>query len=134
GAAYLLWLGLSLWRASLAPRAAADPAEPMADVALAPRAVAGHAFSVTALNPKSIAFFVAFVPQFIDDGAPYPPQAAVLIALFVALATLNAIAYALLADAAGRRLRRPSVRRWVERAGGTALIAMAGATATVSRS
>ena len=42
---------------------------------------------VTALNPKSIAFFVAFVPQFIDHAAPVLPQLIVVEATFVTLAT-----------------------------------------------
>lgn len=123
GAAYLLWLGISLWRSGGSALAEAEP-EPVGA-----GTVFRRAFVVTALNPKSIAFFVAFVPQFIDPGAAYAPQAAVLTAIFVALATLNAFAFALLADQAGSRIRRPSVRRWISRVGGTALIGMAAATA-----
>ena len=54
GAAYLVWLGVKLWRAPVAggPVAADAPA------AVEPRRMVGHAFIVTALNPKSITFFV----------------------------------------------------------------------------
>ncbi|MEL6196903.1 MAG: LysE family translocator [Pseudomonadota bacterium] len=123
GAAYLLWLGISLWRAGGSVLAQAEP-EPVAA-----GTVFRRAFVVTALNPKSIAFFVAFVPQFIDPGAAYAPQAAVLVSIFVGLAALNAFGFALLADHAGSRIRRPSVRRWISRVGGSALVAMAAATA-----
>jgi threonine/homoserine/homoserine lactone efflux protein len=46
-----------------------------------------HAYVVTALNPKGILFFVAFVPQFVDASAAALPQFAVLEATFVTLAT-----------------------------------------------
>lgn len=52
---------------------------------------------VTALNPKSIGFFVAFVPQFLDQSSPVLPQFVVMIATFVSLGALNAGLYALLA-------------------------------------
>ena len=64
GAAYLLYLGWKLWTAPVGPVSEAD-----APQASGPK-MAAHAFAVTATNPKSIVFFVAFVPQFIDPAAP----------------------------------------------------------------
>ncbi|MEO0391343.1 MAG: LysE family translocator, partial [Pseudomonadota bacterium] len=55
--------------------------------------------TVTALNPKSNTFFVAFVPQFIDPSAAYAPQAGILIATFVCIAGLNALVFACAATA-----------------------------------
>ncbi|MEO0819183.1 MAG: LysE family transporter [Pseudomonadota bacterium] len=127
GAAYLLWLGITLWRAGAARVEEETPA------AVPAATVFRRAFWVTALNPKSIAFFLAFVPQFIDPGSAYAPQAGILVASFVALAALNALGYAALAERAGRRIRRPSVRRWINRIGGGVLIAMAAATAAMRR-
>ena len=77
---------------------------------------------MTALNPKGIAFFVAFVPQFISPDAPFLPQAAVLVASFVALAAANTLLYALLAGQMSSLVRRPSVRRGFNRAGGGVLV------------
>ena len=94
GAAYLVWLGIKLWRA---------PVGEEADAAIEWRpawTMMAHAYAVTALNPKSILFFVAFVPQFMDAAAPIAPQAALLIVTFVTLAALNAGLYALLAGRA----------------------------------
>ena len=54
---------------------------------------------MTALNPKSIAFFVAFLPQFLDLAAPVAPQMMIFEATFLPLAALNALGYALLAAA-----------------------------------
>ena len=64
----------------------------------------GHAWLVTALNPKSITFFVAFVPQFVNRTAPFAPQAVIMVATFVVLAFANAFGYAFIAT----RARKPS--------------------------
>ena len=93
-----------------------------------------HAATVTALNPKSIAFFIAFVPQFLSVHAPLVPQFAILITTFVGLAALNALAYALLADRLRQTIRKPGVITWLTRGGGVALIAMGVMTATLRRS
>ncbi|KIN79380.1 LysE family translocator [Sulfitobacter mediterraneus] len=129
GAAYLVWLGFKLIRSA--------PSEglsvPAADNITASR-VFGHTAAVTALNPKSIAFFIAFVPQFLSPAAPLLPQFAILIATFVTLAALNALAYALLADRLRQIIARPSIITWITRAGGAALITMGVLTATLRRS
>ncbi|UWR10360.1 LysE family translocator [Sulfitobacter mediterraneus] len=129
GAAYLVWLGFKLIRSA--------PSEglsvPASDNITASR-VFGHTAAVTALNPKSIAFFIAFVPQFLSPAAPLLPQFAILIATFVTLAALNALAYALLADRLRQIIARPSIITWITRAGGAALITMGVLTATLRRS
>ncbi|BBE73613.1 LysE family translocator [Oharaeibacter diazotrophicus] len=126
GAAYLVWLGVKLWRAPIAAADATAPAEAR------PVRIFLHAFAVTALNPKSIVFFVAFVPQFLVAGDPLLPQMAVAEATFLVLASANALAYALLASAARRGIRRPSVQRAVNRVGGSLLVG-AGALAAAWR-
>jgi threonine/homoserine/homoserine lactone efflux protein len=124
GAAYLVWLGVKLWRA---------PVEPGAAPAIGQGRAARDAFLVTALNPKSIAFFVAFVPQFLDPARPFPPQAALLVVSFVVLGAMNALAYAMLAGRLARAVRRPWVRRAFNRVGGGMLIGAGLATAAMRR-
>ncbi|MEW9919313.1 LysE family translocator [Marimonas sp. MJW-29] len=126
GAAYLVWLGIKLIRSA--------PSGGLSLPRGAERQVFGHAAAVTALNPKSIAFFIAFVPQFIRPDAPLMPQFAILIATFVALAAVNAFAYALAADRLRRVISRPSIITWITRAGGGALICMGILTASLRRS
>ena len=127
GAAYLVSLGIKLMRAAPSKGLAL----PEADITA--RGVFGHATLVTALNPKSIAFFIAFVPQFIRPEQALLPQFVILIATFVALAALNALAYALLASRMRRMIARPSVLTWITRAGGATLVAMGVLTATLRR-
>ncbi|MBT8474027.1 MAG: LysE family translocator [Alphaproteobacteria bacterium] len=130
GAVYLIYLGIRLLRSAPAPLATVQAAH----VSIPVRSIFGHAAAVTALNPKSIAFFIAFVPQFLRPDAPLLPQFAILIATFVGLATINALAYALLADGLRTRIGRPSVLVWLNRAGGSALVAMGVMTAALRRS
>ena len=129
GAAYLVWLGVRLIRS--APSAGLEAQSIGRDVTA--RSVFAHNAAVTALNPKSIAFFIAFVPQFVDPQAALLPQFAILIATFVGLAALNALAYALLADRLRRLISRPNVIAWITRAGGATLIGMGVLTATMRR-
>lgn len=116
GAAYLIYLGIKLWRAPVFPTDAATAGN------VAPRRAFAHAYAVTSLNPKSILFFVAFVPQFLLAGERLLPQLLALEAIFLFLATTNAALYAIMASAARQTIRRPSVQRLVNRTGGSLLI------------
>ena len=84
GAAYLVYLGVRLWRAPVS----ADAAPPL-EAAAALR----QAYVATALNPKSIAFFIAFVPQFMESSAPFLRQAVVLVVSFVTMTSATALAF-----------------------------------------
>ncbi|WP_299349748.1 LysE family translocator [uncultured Shimia sp.] len=129
GAAYLIWMG---WRMLRGARYAQTdtlietPAE-------SPRAVFTHAAMVTAFNPKSIGFFIAFVPQFIDPNGAIALQMSILTVTFVGLAAINALAYALLADRLRSRMSRPAVMRGLTRLGGVTLMGMGFMTAMLRR-
>ena len=126
GAAYLVFLGVKLWRAPVGEGTL--EAAPVAR----PRRIFLHAYAVTSLNPKSIVFFIAFLPQFLDGARAVVPQLVIFEASFLTLATANALAYALLAAAARRTIRQKRVQRAVNRTGGTLLIG-AGALAAAWR-
>ncbi len=129
GAVYLVWLGIKLLRS--APSKGMATIETGRDVSA--KGVFTHAAAVTALNPKSIAFFIAFVPQFLRPADPLGPQFAILIITFVGLAWINALAYALLADRLRQMIGRPGVITALTRFGGVALIGMGMATAILRR-
>ena len=129
GALYLVYLGIKLFRS--ASTASIGDLEKVTETNAS--SVFGHAAAVTALNPKSIAFFIAFVPQFVVVDSPLLPQFSILIFTFVGLAAVNALAYALLADKLRARIARPSVLAWFSRLGGSALIVMGVATAAFKR-
>lgn len=76
------------------------------------------------LNPKAIVFFLSFLPQFLDPGAPVVPQIVVLGTLTVVLAGLWWTVYISLIAQAAVLLRRPSVRRGLDRLAGAVLIGL----------
>jgi len=76
---------------------------------------------VTALNPKGIIFFVAFLPQFISPGSGETQQLWVLAITFVVLATLNAALYAMFASKAQQILSTPKTQRIFNFTGGSLL-------------
>jgi len=127
GAAYLVWLGLrSLIEKPCGGWAAADSVE-------STRRLAGRAFIVTALNPKGIAFFVAFVPQFFNPGAPLLPQMVLMGVTFVALAGVTNSGYSLAAARIARHLTRPLWRNAMRWSSGLVLIGAGLMTATLRR-
>jgi threonine/homoserine/homoserine lactone efflux protein len=125
GAAYLVWLGIKLWRAG-----GTLQATPHKTGASTLRML-GHAWLVTCLNPKSLTFFVAFLPQFLDPAAPFLPQVAIFEATFLTLAFANALTYAALASRARGVFRNERALKVLNRAGGSLLIGAGLATVTL---
>ncbi len=117
GAAYLIWLGIQSWRAP----SPLDSLSNKSGAAIGSWRMFRNAYVVTALNPKSILFFVTFVPQFIDPARPLLMQFVILEATFLVLATLNIILWALMASEI--RARWPVTLRHANRIGGVFLIA-----------
>jgi len=128
GAAYLVYLGIRMWRA--------EPAEFVEKMSLpagaGPR-LARQAFLVTLFNPKGIIFFLAFFPQFLNHAAPLWPQMLILGTTFLVLGFLNAIAYGLLAGSAKASLQNPAWQRVVNRMGGSFLIGAGTVTAALQQ-
>lgn len=122
GAAYLVWLGIKLFRAG-----GTLDASPRED-AVSSLKMLGHAWLVTALNPKSLTFFVAFLPQFLDPKADFWTQMLIFEATFVTLAAANAFGYALIASRARAVVSSPRAIRAINRTGGTLLIGAGIAT------
>lgn len=129
GALYLIWLGIKVWRAPIEASVGADSVDGRSNLA-----IALHCWLVTALNPKSIAFFVAFMPQFFDTTRPMIPQMTIMGVTFVGLAVVNALFYAFIADEARARVTRPGTMRILNRLGGTILIGAGLLTAAMRRS
>ncbi len=129
GALYLAWMG---WRMI---RDLANSISIITDIRPTPPGSAAFrdGFVVTLLNPKSIGFFIAFVPQFVDASRPVIPQFLLMIVTFVGIGGINVLAYALLAARLRGRLTRPGAMAWLQRAGGVVLIGLAAFTLTLRR-
>jgi threonine/homoserine/homoserine lactone efflux protein len=76
-----------------------------------PRNLFANAFIVTALNPKSIVFFIALLPQFISAAHPAVAQLWILGVTFVVLAAIGATSYALFAASIRRFLASPRAQK-----------------------
>lgn len=115
GAAYLIWLGVKLWRSdgNLGEmRAGARP----------PRSFVLQGFLVIWSNPKALFFFGAFIPQFINPALGEAAAQTVLYGvIFMVVATIFDGCYAILGGSAGSWLSRKRIRI-AERVAGTCLI------------
>ena len=129
GALYLIYLGIKLFKSAKE----ITPIDFETHAKVSAKSVFLNSAAVTALNPKSILFFVALVPQFITSGSSLVPQFVILITTFVTLAAINAFAYAILADKLRTKISKPSRLQWMTRFGGGALIAMGIAALSVKR-
>jgi homoserine/homoserine lactone efflux protein len=119
GVAYLIYLGIQQWRA---PPLALDDLE-------RPAARSGALFwqgvLVSATNPKTLLFYAAFFPQFVDPAGAPGPQLALLCTTFLVVATILDGAYAILAGQLRPWLRTRARARLRNRLTGTFLIAAA---------
>jgi homoserine/homoserine lactone efflux protein len=129
GALYLIYLGVSQWRAPGAPAATADA--PAAAPAFGRRVLTG--FLTNATNPKGIIFMVAVLPQFIVQNAPLLPQLAILGVTMVTIDTVVMHGYALLASSMQRFFRNAQSVRRQNRFFGGILVFMGGALFFVRR-
>ena len=127
GAAYLIWLGIKMWCSA---SEFTDLDKKTKSHAL--REIFISAYITTALNPKSIVFFLAFIPQFIEPELSFTTQAVILGATFFVLAIISVLGYAALAIYAGQQLHLPLIQRWTHRIGGGLLIGAGGMTAVTS--
>jgi len=122
GAAYLVWLGIGLLRGGGGVPTGAAAAAP----ALSAWRAFVQGFLTNALNPKVALFFLAFLPQFIDAGAPHKALAFVLLGtVFAFNGTIVNVAFAALVA----HLRRAfggagSIGRWVSRGVGALFVAL----------
>ena len=107
GAAYLVWMGLSMWRVRGSAAAGSDINSPVSKVFW-------QGVWTNALNPKVALFFLAFLPQFIDPDADGQAVSFVLLGLLFSLGgTLVNLTVALLASGLGRRLAGAGRAAWL---------------------
>lgn len=135
GAAYLIWIGFRTIQA-----ARRDAAASLAGGPVAPSIGAGRAFRegvlVEALNPKTAAFFLAFVPQFVDPAVgSVALQFVVLGFVSVALNTLADVVVAFAASGIrSGAAARPKLVRRLREGSGVAMMALGAGLALAKRS
>ncbi|KFB09483.1 LysE family translocator [Nitratireductor basaltis] len=125
GAAYLIYVGIRFLR-----HARALATSQSGDVAL--RALMRRDFFIAIGNPKAIAIFTAFFPQFIDPAMAAQPQLIKMGIVFLLLEVLAVLAYALGGTLLGKALKSARVFVNLNRFVGGALI-LSGASMAFSR-
>lgn len=128
GAIYLIYLAYSLWTAPVAPVVVDGTTEPKPL-----KALFWQSLLISILNPKGPAFYVAFVPQFVDTSTPAFPQFTVLIATFVAVASLNSLFWLYFASGMRRQFSKPHMMRALNRLGASCLFVAGVFTARATR-
>jgi threonine/homoserine/homoserine lactone efflux protein len=127
GAAYLVWLGWRMIRAEGGNDASEKGSDPSRQPSRSSPGVAARALTpgfftqglVVALsNPKTLLFFGAFFPQFIDPRGDYTLQIVIMGLTALAFAAVSDSAYALLSGRAGRLLAGHRVRLLSRLSGG----------------
>jgi len=133
GAAYLIWLGVKLWRAKVDPQPADDTPEVVATAAVPQRrgflSTLLGGLGVTLGNPKTIAFYAGLLPTFIDLQRLTLPTALAMAGIVVLLVGGIIGAYAVAAAQARGFLGNRRYLKLVNRTAGTMMI---GAGVTVA--
>lgn len=129
GAAYLVWLGVKLWRSK--PEFVENSKKPSKASGLS---MFWNTFVITSLNPKGIVFFIAFLPQFVNPELAPLSQFVIMEVTFLTLAAINIILWILLAGRLREQFRRPSTLKLVNRIGGSFLIGAGLLTASSRQS
>ncbi|MEV4608429.1 LysE family translocator [Neorhizobium sp. LMR1-1-1.1] len=122
GAGYLIWLGISLFRA----KTSGDPSLPAIGQKSARRAFV-ESITVEVLNPKTAIFFMAFLPQFVDASAAFPVWLQFLILGAVVNMTFSSadLVCVFLACVVVKGLKKSAAaQRMMQRTGGAVLIGL----------
>ncbi|HEY5835191.1 LysE family translocator [Streptomyces sp.] len=132
GAAYLVFLGVKAWRhrRALTVGAAAGDAGPREGARGDARTV-WEGFVVGVTNPKTMVFFAAVLPQFVDRGAGHPREQMLLLALVFTVIALVCDSVWAVTAAAARAWFAKSPRR-LAAVGGTGGLAMIGLGVTAA--
>jgi threonine/homoserine/homoserine lactone efflux protein len=124
GAAYLIWLGITLWRSDPANTAVAAIAEP----AWSQNLISG--LLITLSNPKVILFYLGFLPAFVDLSRLNGLDTMLLAAVVALVLGSILLTYAYAAANARELLRDSSATRLLNRIAGTLLMITGGVVAT----
>jgi threonine/homoserine/homoserine lactone efflux protein len=128
GAAYLVWLALQAFRSSFSKADA-----PILSGGEASARAFRDGVVVALGNPKTILFFLALFPQFIDPAKPIWTQSLALGFLGIAIDFAVQIAYIVAGGILSRALSHKAAKRWFERGIGGAFMGLAVAAALVRR-
>jgi threonine/homoserine/homoserine lactone efflux protein len=129
GAAYMVWLGVTLlWNS----RSATPLAQQRSGQLRTVRGAWLRGFTTNLLNPKVGVFYLAMIPQFMADGVSHLAMGIILAMVHNLIAFVWFSGVILATEAAGRVVRGASFTRVVDRITGTLLVGLGLRLATSS--
>jgi len=117
GAAYLVWLGIGLWRG----RVGATEATPIEEISWSSNFLSG--LFITLGNPKVILFYLGFLPAFVDLTTLSAADVVMIATVVSVVLGLTMLGYAYAASSARQLFRSPGARQLLNRASGGVMIA-----------
>lgn len=126
GVAYLIYLGIKAWNEKPSISSSSFDAQNISKIKLFK-----SSFLVTALNPKDIVFFVAFLPQFVNQEAVVFPQLLILMFTFLGIISITITSFGMFAGTVRHRIQSYQARRRLNKIGGSALVGAGLITATM---
>ncbi len=129
GVGYLIYLGIKTWREEPQLESATFKGSGQSKLNMFK-----SSFLVTALNPKDIVFFVAFLPQFVNSNSAALPQLLILMFTFLAVISITITSFAIFAGVVRHKIQSYQARKRLNRIGGGALIGAGVITSTMRHS
>jgi len=127
GAGYLVYLGVRTWRQK--PQVIARDGSGASSF----KETFGSACLITALNPKDLIFFVAFLPQFINSDSDSLPQILILMVTFLIVDLLSVVFFAVFSHVMRAKMDNIHTQVTINKVSGSALIGAGLITAMMQR-
>lgn len=127
GIGYLVYLGVKIWRKM------PEPMPLMSATDISKANMFKSSFLVTALNPKDIVFFVAFLPQFVDPREAVVSQLLILMMTFLGVVSITITSFALFGGYLRYRIQGLQARKRLNRLGGVSMFVAAAFASALQR-
>jgi threonine/homoserine/homoserine lactone efflux protein len=128
GVGYLIYLGIKTWREK--PKIVLESST---SLNVSNFALFRSSFIVTALNPKDIVFFIAFLPQFVNPAFETTPQFLILMVSFLGVISITITTFALFSETIRHKIQSYQARKVFNKVGGSALIGAGIWASTIQR-
>lgn len=128
GVGYLIYLGIKTWRGKPNIREVS-----FESISVSKKRMFKSSFLVTALNPKDIVFFVAFLPQFINPESEMLTQLLILMFTFLGIVATTITFFAVFSGLVSHKIQNYQARKKLNRIGGGALIGAGIITSAMQR-
>ncbi|MGH1485516.1 MAG: LysE family translocator [Cellvibrionaceae bacterium] len=131
GAAYLIYLGIKLWRAPLSPIDVTKTSFNVDSKNKRRQFLEGFVMQLT--NPKAVFFFMSIFPQFVNHQAQFSGQFFILVATYSSLVVAIHLCYAAMASSGRDWISSGNGRKIMNRLGGGTFMCFGVGLATANK-